>query len=383
MVLELLFWSSIALVLYAYAGYAGALALLALVRRRPVLKADVTPPVTFIITAHNEEARLADKLANTLSQDYPAEVMNVIVASDCSTDRTDEIASAAGPRVRLVRAAERRGKEAAQQLAIREATGDILVFSDVATALAPDGVSTIVRNFADRSVGCVSSVDRFVDADGRPSGEGAYVRYEMFLRRLETRVNTLVGLSGSFFAVRRELCDRWSPDRQSDFTTLLNTVDRGMRGVLDPESAGYYRNIVDERREFQRKVRTVVRGLYVLITHVRLLNPFRHGLFAWQLASHKLSRWLVPFALATALAANLLLVARAPIYQVTWLLQVLFYGLAAAGIWTRAPWLRLPAFLVISNAAILVAWLRFARGERFAVWSPSERVTKLPPASAR
>ena len=135
--------------------------------------------------------------------------------------------------MRLVRATERRGKEAAQQLALESASGEILIFSDVATALAPNGVSTIVANFADPTVGCVSSIDRFVDADGRVSGEGAYVRYEMFLRALETRVNSLVGLSGSFFAARREVCARWASDRQSDFSTLLNAVDLGLRGVLD------------------------------------------------------------------------------------------------------------------------------------------------------
>src|SRR6185295_5842814 len=161
---------------------------------------------------------------------------------DCSTDDTDAIVLAYGQGVRLVRSPERLGKESAQRLALLEASGDILVFSDVATALAPDAVSTIVRNFADPTVGCVSSVDKFVDADGRVSGEGAYVRYEMFLRALETRVNSLVGLSGSFFAARREVCQRWSADRQSDFNTLLNAVEMGLRGVLDVQSAGYYRN---------------------------------------------------------------------------------------------------------------------------------------------
>jgi cellulose synthase/poly-beta-1,6-N-acetylglucosamine synthase-like glycosyltransferase len=184
----------------------------------------------------------------------------VIVASDCSSDRTDDIVSAYAPRVRLARAPERRGKEAAQQIALESASGEIVIFSDVATALAPDGVSTMVANFADPTVGCVSSVDRFIDADGRVSGEGAYVRYEMFLRGLETRVNSLVGLSGSFFATRREVCQRWSADRQSDFNTLLNAVDLGWRGVLDVQSAGYYRNVADDRRELQRKIRTVVRG---------------------------------------------------------------------------------------------------------------------------
>ena len=220
MILDIAFCAAVALVLYAYLGYPAVLMALLLVRDRRVTKAPVLPSVSFIITAHNEERRIREKLENTLGQDYPASRLEIIVASDCSTDRTDEIVGAYPDRVRLIRAAERRGKEAAQQLAVRAAAGDILVFSDVATALAPDGISSIVGNFADASVGCVSSVDRFVDADGTLSGEGAYVRYEMFLRGLESRVNGLVGLSGSFFAARREVCRRWAADRQSDFNTL-------------------------------------------------------------------------------------------------------------------------------------------------------------------
>jgi cellulose synthase/poly-beta-1,6-N-acetylglucosamine synthase-like glycosyltransferase len=291
---ELIFWLSVGLVFYAYAGYPCALAALSLFRSREVRKDDIRPSVSFIVAAHNEEGRLYEKLANTLAQDYPAHLLEIIVSSDCSTDRTDEIALAFGDRVRLLRAHERRGKEAAQQLAVAAATGQILVFSDVATALAPDGISRIVRNFADATVGCVSSVDRFVDADGRTSGEGAYVKYEMWLRGLESRVNCLVGLSGSFFAARREACRNWAADRQSDFNTLLNVVDMKLRGVSDPESIGCYRNITDDRREFERKVRTVVRGLSVLDGRLRMLNPFRYGLFSWQLASHKLCRWFVP-----------------------------------------------------------------------------------------
>ena len=376
---EVLFWLAVAVVAYAYVGYPSALWALSFVRRRPVRKAPITPDVTFIITAYNEEQRLADKLDNTLRQDYRG-ALEIIVASDCSTDRTDDVARQYAPRVRLVRAGERAGKEAAQRLAVRSARGQILIFSDVATALDAHGVSAIAANFADDTVGCVSSIDRFVDADGTPSGEGAYVRYEMFVRALETRVNSVVGLSGSFFAVRRELCDRWPTDRQSDFTMLLESVERGWRGVLDPESVGYYRNIADDRQEFQRKVRTVVRGLFVLATHLRLLNPIRHGLFAWQLASHKVGRWIVPFALVTALVANLLLVAHSTFYQGIWLCQMTFYAAAVIGWWTRLGVLRVPTFFAIANAAVFVAWLRFLRGDRIRAWKPSERIAKLPPA---
>jgi glycosyltransferase involved in cell wall biosynthesis len=380
MIIELAFWCASGLVLYAYLGYPCALAVLFRFRDRPVRKGRITPRVSVVIAAHNEERRIADKIENTLRQDYPAGALEIIVASDCSTDRTDEIVRSYSPTVWLVRNSERRGKEAAQGLAVRTALGEILIFSDCATALAPGAIATIVRNFADPTVGCVSSVDRFVDADGKTSGEGAYVKYEMWLRRLETRVNTLVGLSGSFFAARRAVCQAWAADRQSDFSTLLNAIELGLRGVLDEESAGYYRNIADDRREVERKTRTVARGLVVLAANARMLNPFRYGLFAWQLASHKLCRWLVPFAMIAALASNVVLAATSSLYAAILGVHAVFYAAAAAGAWTRAPLLKIPAFLVVANLGVLAAWLRFASGERIATWTPSDRIGTLPQA---
>jgi hypothetical protein len=157
----------------------------------------------------------------------------------------------------------------------------------------------------------------------------------------------------------------------------------GLRGVLDARSAGYYRNLADDRQEFERKVRTVVRGIYVLATNVRMLNPLRHGLFAWQLASHKLCRWLVPFAMVGAALGNVVLLSRHPLYVVSMLLQCAFYAAAWAGIRTGAPSLRIPAYLLRANVAVLLAWLRFARGERIALWNPSDRLAALPSAGAR
>lgn len=365
-------------VLYAYAGYFLSLWALSLVRNRPVLSGIVYPRVSFIITAFNEETRIREKIDNSLQQAYPRERLEIVVASDCSTDKTDEIVlSYAGQGVRLIRASERKGKEAAQKLAVAQTSGDVLVFSDVATRLSPDGIATIVKSFHDPSVGCVSSVDRFVDADGKMSGEGAYVRYEMALRSLESRVNSLVGLSGSFFAARREVCSPWAEDLQSDFNTLLNSVKRGLRGVSDSASIGYYKNISDERREYQRKVRTILRGIAVLMRSLPLLNPFKHGLFAWQLFSHKLCRWLVPFAMIIAFVANGVLAIDSGGYRLLWSCQVLLYvGTLAYVQIERFPLrhaLKLPAFFVLVNVSILDAWIRFLKGERIFRWDPSRR----------
>lgn len=379
LILEILFWVSLGLMGYAYMGYPLALQVLASIRSRPVRKGDEPFSVTFIITAYNEEKRIVEKLDNTLALTYPPANIEILVASDCSSDRTDAIVASYAERgVRLVRAPQRKGKEAAQKLAVHAAGGEILVFSDVATILPEEAVRNIVRNFHDASVGCVSSVDRFVDQDGRPSGEGAYVKYEMFLRALESRVNSLVGLSGSFFAARSTVCKQaWSEDLQSDFNTVLNSMRMGLRGVADPDSIGYYKNIADERKEFDRKVRTVLRGISVFMKSLSLVNPFAHALFAWQLVSHKLCRWLVPFEMLTAFVANALLAPASAIYQGLFCAQVLFYGIALCGLLIRPlqqlSVIRLPAFFLLVNASILKAWMRYWSGERLVVWEPSKR----------
>jgi glycosyltransferase involved in cell wall biosynthesis len=306
------------------------------------------------------------------------EKLEIIVVSDCSTDRTDEIVKSYESKgVLLIRAPKREGKEPAQKIAVERSSGEIIVFSDVATLLETNGISNIVRNFNDPTVGCASSVDRFIDRDGKTSGEGAYVRYEMFLRSLETKVNTLVGLSGSFFAARREVCQDWAIDLQSDFNTLLNSVKTGLRGVSDPDSVGYYKNIVDEKKEFERKVRTVLRGISVFMKGLPLLNPFKYGLFSWQLFSHKLCRWMVPFALIAAFLSNLFLASYSAFYFSTFILQLVFYAFAFGGVWvtrfSKKYFLKIPAFFVVVNLSILMAWYRYFQGERLLAWEPSRR----------
>lgn len=377
MLIELGFWSAVIFIVYAYAGYAVCLAVLAKVRRTPVTRGNVTPRVSFIIAAHNEARRITQKIENTLLLDYPRDRFEVFVASDCSVDATDDIVRSYADRgVRLVRSPERLGKENAQSLAINAASGDVLVFSDAATRLDPDAVRNIVRSFNDPTVGCVSSVDKMIGVDGKPSGEGAYVRYEMRLREIESEVGSLVGLSGSFFAARREVCSPWRTDVPSDFTTVLNAVKRGLRGVSDPGAIGYYPDLADTAKEYSRKVRTVVRGVSALMKHKALLNPFRYGLFSWQLASHKLCRWMVPFAMIAALVFNLVLAIDSPFYRMLAVLHLLGYAFAMLALrWPAAvlkPW-RPVGFLVLANMSILNAWFRLLRGETMVTWTPSQR----------
>lgn len=375
---EYLFFASLFFVLYSYAGYPASLYLIALFRKDRVTRGGDLPDVTLVITAHNEEKRISSKIENTLALTYPRERLQIIVASDGSTDGTNAIV--AGRReegIELLALQERGGKESAQKEAVAAATGDVIVFSDVATMLDPWGLERIVSGFADPTVGCVSSEDRLIGEDGRPSGEGMYVRYEMWLRRLESRVNSLVGLSGSFFAARKTVCLDFSENMQSDFRTLLNSVKMGLRGISEPEAVGYYPDIADRSREFDRKVRTVVRGLTVFFRHTELLNVFKYGLFSYQLFCHKLLRWLVPVFLAVFLASSAALAPKSSLFLVLLLGQLGFYALAAWGLKGSrgggGTITRVPAYFLTVNASIFVAWWRYLRRERIVMWNPSER----------
>lgn len=373
-----LFWISIFLILHAYFGYPLSLWLISRLRSKPVLRSSYLPSLTLIIAACNEEKRIREKIENTLVLDYPRELLQIIVASDGSTDKTNAIVleyTVHG--IELLDLPERRGKEHAQKDAVAVATGEVIVFSDTSTRIEPNGLREIAANFADPSVGCVSSVDRVLGRDGNPCGEGFYVRYEMWLRSLESRVNSLVGLSGSFFAARREVCRDFSGDMQSDFRTVLNSMRLGLRGVSDERTIGMYADISDSKKEFDRKVRTVLRGLTVFFRNTDFLNVRRYGLFAYQYFCHKLLRWLVPVFLFAALVANLFLAFESWGYAVLLLGQLAFYGLAflvwSGRVESKSTLLKIPHYFLVVNAAILVAWIRYLKGNRMVMWSPSER----------
>jgi glycosyltransferase involved in cell wall biosynthesis len=373
-----LFFISIIFIFHSYFGYPFSLLLIGMIRKKHVRRASTFPDITLIITAHNEEKRIKEKLNNTLALEYPKEKLQIIVASDGSTDRTNDIVKSSEEKsVELLSLGVRRGKENAQREAVKVAKGDLLVFTDVATQLEPMGLKQIVSNFADPSVGCVSSKDRLVGKNMGTGGEGFYVRYEMWLRRLESRVNSLVGLSGSFFAARKEVCQDFSEEMQSDFRTVLNSLKLGFRGVSDPGAIGYYQDVSDENREFDRKVRTVLRGLTVFFRHLEFLNIFRYGMFSYQYFCHKLLRWMVPLFLIIAIVSNVFLFEKGLAFILLFAGQLGFYGLAIWGWRNRATplkhFVKIPTYFFLVNVSILVAWWKYLRGQRVIMWAPSER----------
>jgi cellulose synthase/poly-beta-1,6-N-acetylglucosamine synthase-like glycosyltransferase len=374
--MEVVFWACVLGVLYPYSGYPAILWLLARGRRSHDRASDVEtqPSVTLIVPVHNEQDRIGRKLVNTAALRYPAGRLQTLFVSDGSTDRTiDLIRTNLTNTMSVVELPRRGGKAAALNAGLAQAVHEVLVFSDASIELEPDALQRIVGPFRDPSIGCVSGEDRIAES----GGEGLYGRYELFLRRLESRVHSIVGASGSFYAQRRALCQPFTEGMAPDFLSVLRTVEQGYRAVSEPSAVGTMTSVKDPKHEFERKVRTLIRGMTTLFAHAHLLNPARHGLFAFAVLSHKVLRWTVPFFLIGTLLSPLALLS-SPFYMLVFTSQVAFYVLAIAAF---AKWAHVQHTLVGKvalyfssvNAAILAAWCQYGRGVRQELWTPSHR----------
>jgi len=307
-----------ALLLYAYAVYPALLWLAGRLFRQSV-RSDSTdwPMVTLTVPVYNEARNIRQKLDELLQLDYPSDKLQILVISDASTDETDAIVAEYASRgVELVRLPARRGKTAAENAAGPAARGTIIVNNDATVRIPPNALKALVRVFADQTVGVASGRDVSVGAATRQSnrGESQYVGYEMWLRGLETGLGSIVGASGCFYGIRAHIYDSTFREELSrDFASALMARASGLRAVSVDDAICYVPRTATLNAEFQRKIRTMARGLETLWQWRRMLNPVRFGLFAFMLLSHKLCRWLIylfaPLAFVglAMLAANSLL----------------------------------------------------------------------------
>lgn len=377
---EIVFWLSVSALFYTYVGYPLLLLLVSRVRPRAVHRSEVTPSVSVIITAYNEERALADKLENTLLLDYPRDRFEIIVASDCSTDRTNQITRDYAARcVRLHIQPQRLGKTAAQNAAVEQSHGEILLFSDATSHYQSNVLQAIMPNFADPSVGCVAGRLVYVDPSASSVGQGArtYWDYERFLKYHESRAGSLIGASGCLYAVRRSAYVPLYPEACSDFIIATKMVEQGLRAVYEPGAICTEETNRRVGNEMSMRVRVIAQTFTDLWRHRAMLNPLKSGFYAIQLLSHKVMRYMVPFLLIAVLIASGALVAASAslIYSGAFLAQLGFY-LAAFSAWAleragaRSRLLALPQYFVLANVASLLACYKFIRGERYARWEP-------------
>ncbi|MBI3770654.1 MAG: glycosyltransferase family 2 protein [Deltaproteobacteria bacterium] len=370
------FWGAIGMVVYVYVGYPCLIFLLAWLRPRPVRKAPQVPTVSFIIAAYNEETAIADKLANTLALDYPTDKLEVIVASDGSTDRTDEIVRTQfADRVRLLHVPGRVGKTITQNRAVAAATGEILAFSDTTTVYRPESLQALVAHFADPEVGSVTgSVIYGVEtAASVDQGRALYWNYESFLRRQESRFHSVLGNAGCCYALRRRLYTPLAADMISDVAQAIKVVQQGYRAVVADDAFVYEpaesRTIGSELR---RRARVITRGLRSKWAMRAFFNPLRHPWFTLQVLSHRVLRWAVPIFLLIALAANAFLLHRAA-FRWLFVAQLGLYALGGVAYAleernVHVPGLTIPLYFCVVNVAPLLALRALLRGERAITW---------------
>lgn len=375
-IFEIVLWGSFLCVFYAYIGY--PILLLAISKMyRQIEPEDLSaePSLSIIIPMHNEEKFIKNKMENIFSQDYPSENIELIIVSDASTDSSESIVEEYTQKenVVLLKSKERKGKANALNLGLVEAKGEVIVFTDASIELNRDSLRKIVKRFGDERIGCISGEDHIPET----GGEGAYGRYELSLRNLESKVSSIVGASGSFYAQRKKICQPFVEGMAPDFLSVLNTVEQGYRAVTEPEAIGVMGSVKSSQDEFQRKVRTLLRGMTTMFYKKQLLNPLKYGFFAFELFSHKIMRWLVPFFLLGILIGNIGLL-NIGFYQFTFLLQILFYLVALLAAFHIAKFDeklfgKIPLYFLNVNIAIFVAWVKYFSGVRQEIWAPSKR----------
>jgi cellulose synthase/poly-beta-1,6-N-acetylglucosamine synthase-like glycosyltransferase len=378
---ELAFWASAGVLTYVYAGYPFLIYLFGRLASRRVRAAKCFPSVSVLIPAFNEAQDIVRTITNKLGLDYPPDKLDVIVVSDDSTDGTDELvqdlAAKSAGRLRLLRQSPRQGKTAALNMAVRVAQGEILVFSDANSLYAGDALSHLVASFADPRVGYVTGQMIYTNPDGVLIGDGcsAYMRYENLLRRYETLLGSVVGVDGGVDAMRKELYRPMRSDQLPDLILPLSVVVAGHRVIYDPAAVVREPALVRSRDEYSMRVRVAIRALWALRDMKRLLNPFRYSVYAWQLFSHKILRYLAFIPLIVLLLASLLLYREDALFQAALIGQLAFYGTAGIGYMVRdrngTPLLlSFPYYFTLLNLASAEAFFKFLVGKKQILWKP-------------
>lgn len=375
---QIFFWTCVCLLGYVYVGYPLVVYIVSAIFPRDVHRADIEPRVTVLITAFNEQAALPAKLENTLAIDYPSDKLEILVASDGSTDGTDEIATEWASRgVRLFRQEGRVGKTETQNNAVKKATGEIILFSDATTMYREDVFRRLLPSFADETVGCVAGRLIYVDAARTSVGKGAqrYWNYETWLKIAESRACSLIGASGCLYAVRKSAYEPMYPEACSDFLICTTVYRKGMRSVFAPEAVCFEQTNRRSDDELRMRVRVISQTFTDLWRNRDMLYPAKSGFFAIELLSHKVLRYAVPFILCAFFLASIVLASSSTFYASALLVHLLFYSLAFAG-WLleragrRLHLLAMPLYFVLANLASVLGFYKFLRGETYARWEP-------------
>jgi glycosyltransferase involved in cell wall biosynthesis len=366
------FWGTLGALVWTHAGYPLAMGALARLRPRPVRKRDGTPSVALVISAHDEEAVIRSRIDNALALDYPEDGLEVVVASDGSTDLTDAIVgelAAGNPRVRLLQC-PREGKVAAQHRAVRATSSDVLAFTDANSSWRPDALRALVRNLADEEVGYVCGQLRLESPDGA-NMEGVYWRYETWVREQESTASSITAGNGAIYAVSREAYVEDDSKFGHDFGFPYLMEQKGRRAVYEPAAIAVEKPAAEPEDEYGRKVRTIARALGHILSG-RAFRPTR-PLYLVQLVSHRVLRYSTGILHLGLLVSNVALLARAPFYRRFLVLQLAGLGLAGAGkARLPIPGARLAYYYYVVTKATVAALVRYLRSGTPQTWEKAK-----------
>ncbi len=374
----LIFWLSFILIFYTIIGYPVLITVLSWFSKKTITKKEITPRVTLIIAAYNEEKNIESKIKNSILLDYPKDELEIIVVSDGSNDETNNIITRyqiQGIKPLIIR--ERVGKTEAQNIAAGEARGEILLFSDATTIFELDVVRKIVRNFADPSIGCVTGKVQFSEvlSANIAGGLNIYAKYQRFIRQKQN-YSSLIVATGCIYAIRKELFEPIEKGLVNDLVIPLKILEKGFKVAYEPEALVLVNRPMGFRDEFKRRTRIVLQGIRAIWSMRRLLNPFRYN-FALSIISYRVLRWVLPILLIVLFAANLPLI-KVPIYHFIFLFQIIFYCFAAVGfllesIGCKSKFFNAPFLFCLMNAAALTAVWKLLKGEKGITWEPMRK----------
>lgn len=363
---------------YTYIGYPLFVHLVSLLFPKTIKKSVIEPNVTVLITAYNEEKDIRRKLQNTLAIDYPKDKLEILVASDGSTDKTDEIVREfSGEGIKLFRQEGRVGKTITQNNAVELAKGEIILFSDATSDYQSDVLRKMTPSFADKKIGCVAGKLIYIDKEKSGVGKGAksYWSYETFLKESESRACSLIGASGCLYAVRKSAYQPMYAEACSDFLIATVLYRQGLRTVYEPDAICTEETNKRTDKEMQMRVRVISQTFTDLWRNLSMMNPFKSGFYAIELISHKVFRYAVPIFLFLLLFSSAFLSVNSTFFAVFLILQIGIYLLALIA-WIleragRSPGiLAIPLYFVLTNLASLVGFYKFLSGERYARWEP-------------
>ncbi len=372
---QFVFWACAAILFYVYAGYPLLLALIGAFVHREKPELGYEPTLSVLIAAYNEEANIGRKIEQTLALEYPADKIEILVLSDGSSDRTDDIVrSYPDSRVRLVRIPERHGKTHAQNEGVRAARGEVLIFSDATTVYHRKALRYLASNYQDPQAGAASGRYQYFDAEGKsPTGLGtvAFWNYENLIKTLQSRIKTISGCCGCIYSVRRKAYTDLPDDIISDLVQPLWVIQKGYRVAFEDRALAYEETTKGTKEEFRMRVRVVTRGMNGILSVSDLLLPWKYGWVSIQLLSHKVLRWLVSVFLILLFLSSALLYQH-PLFRALLLLQAVFYLAAMLSLvfplHQRFKLLGIPLYFCTLNAAALCSMVELARGRKYATW---------------